>query len=256
MDDSQLLDNVLKFNIKSVKKILSKTNVDTKDSFGTTPLNNLVIATTLFPTFKKNDKAKKMIKFLVESGANVNTKNNFGNRPIHRIKFHDITKTLIDLGADVNVRNGDGKTPLHNVFTAYLKGKIKPLVGKTIAESLVKAGADVNAKDTRGNTPLHVLAVLIKNPVWRPTAKLFAENGADLSIKNNDGQTPMDIGLRPTILKKIFADFGTKPITKDKNSCDKKTVRELRAMASDKKIKGRSKMNKKQLCDVLKLNSN
>ena len=57
-----------------------------------------------------------------------------------------VIKDLINAGADVNKADNFGKTPL---YTAYFNGKLE------VIEVLLKAGADINKVDEEGITPLY-----------------------------------------------------------------------------------------------------
>ncbi|WP_353283762.1 ankyrin repeat domain-containing protein [Wolbachia endosymbiont (group A) of Lypha dubia] len=92
---------------------------------------------------------QKIVRLLVERGADLNAKNNRGETALHLaalVRSRENVKVLIESGADINATSNNKSVPLH---LACLTG------GKGAVEELVKAGADVNARDRYGNSPLY-----------------------------------------------------------------------------------------------------
>jgi serine/threonine protein kinase len=87
----------------------------------------------------------KLVKFLINKGADVNAKDSDGRTPLMETEDLEIAKLLIDRGAAIYVTDNRGRTSL---MEAYNPG---------IAKLLLDKGTDVNAKDDLGNTPLSVL---------------------------------------------------------------------------------------------------
>ncbi|MDR2806825.1 MAG: ankyrin repeat domain-containing protein [Puniceicoccales bacterium] len=94
----------------------------------------------------------KIVRVLLESGANINTKTEEGYTPLHyaaMTRDEALVQEFIKAKADVNVATEDGYTPLH--YAAVTKSF-------EIVCLLIEAGANVNAKAIDGHTPLHYAA--------------------------------------------------------------------------------------------------
>ena len=90
------------------------------------------------PDFWGHKDDADVIKFLIDSGADVNVKDQFGWFPLHHaaslaILDVEILKYLIEKGADVNVLDDDGKTPFDYANDAK-KEILRKAGGKSGAE--------------------------------------------------------------------------------------------------------------------------
>jgi ankyrin repeat protein len=95
----------------------------------------------------------KMIKLLVQGGADVDARNSNGMAALHLAASKsrlDVVTALIELGADVHVQNHHGETPLHSAAAAC-----RPSVD--VFSALIAAGADPAARDREGMSPLATL---------------------------------------------------------------------------------------------------
>jgi uncharacterized protein len=154
----------------------------------------------------------KIVKLLLERGANVNDRDYFGVTPLlDAIDYGnpDIIKLFLDAGAEVNVKPGKrpGYIPLHQAiskagteigsykYEKEKKGKepdpvhIKKLKDKwiDIVETLIKRGANLNLKDEDGRTSVFsaVCSGLIE------LLQLVIKAGADINHKDKEGNTPL-----------------------------------------------------------------
>lgn len=100
----------------------------------------------LFKAIRRKD--EKSVADLLTQVSNYNVKDCNENTPLNVAAHYDnvrILKTLVNSGADVNSKNNFGYTPLHSAL----------LCSETFdaAFYLISQGADVSAKDNRGITP-------------------------------------------------------------------------------------------------------
>ena len=96
-----------------------------------------------------------------------------------------ILKKLIELGANIHAKDVAGYTPLHHCLTS-----VGNSVTLTMARELLRAGADPNTQNRFGCTPL-VEPVTNKN---MEQINLLLEFGADHDIKDNDGISIRTLG--------------------------------------------------------------
>lgn len=92
---------------------------------------------------------EKLVRLLIEKGADVNFRSKLGMTAIYLATQHDaydLTKLLIENGANIDVPSTkDVKSPL---IESTIQGN------KLIVGTLIEAGADVNIKDLEGKTAL------------------------------------------------------------------------------------------------------
>jgi len=101
--------------------------------------------------YAANFEKKDIVRFLVESGADINAKDNlFGFTPLMAAADcgdKDIIEYLIEKGAYIDTKDKNGLTAL---MTATEKGK------ENAIKSLIERGADLNAKGVNGKTALRI----------------------------------------------------------------------------------------------------
>jgi ankyrin repeat protein len=133
----------------------------------------------------------KVVKILLDNGADVNTKDHDGNTALHtaaRKEHFEIVKILLDRSANVNEKNvGVGETALH---MAAKTGNFQ------IVELLFANGAEVNLNNW-GNTLLHAAAETDMVEILRDQFGM-----RDLvNARNNDGSTPLHTRRRVQLLR-------------------------------------------------------
>jgi ankyrin repeat protein len=150
---------------------------------------------------------------LIERGADVSAQNNYGDTPLHVAseKGHvEIAGILIERGADVAAQNIYGYTPLH---LASENGQVE------IADILIEHSADVTAENKGGSTALHLAS---QSPYIQTSPQRFAEvalilleHGADATAQDNDGRTPFDLASSGGVVevKDVLLQHEAKPGT-------------------------------------------
>lgn len=121
---------------------------------------------------------KKLIKFMVDCGADINAEDTNGYTPLFLAVTANkprVVKWLIELGADVDTKSEAGYTPL--TYTALmqmkaLKFRSKRKIDPVIVEYLMKAGADYEEA--------MIIAVKSGNI---PFLEVILNNGADINRK-------------------------------------------------------------------------
>ena len=125
---------------------------------------------------------EKMVRLLLEKGANPFAMTDSGDRPIDMTRYPEVIRLLqeeMDKTYDESEWGDDEddtcefwRSPLHDVESA------------DIVANLVQEGYDVNEQDLNGLTPLH----LARN--GKVACSLLAE-GADLNLRDKNGLTPL-----------------------------------------------------------------
>ena len=100
----------------------------------------------------------KIVKLLIEKGADVNAKDKSRGTPLSRAIFWrksdlEVVKLLTEKGADVNAKVGHLNVPsLYHVIGWTIWAKKLEMV-----KLLIEKGADINSKGGQlGETPLHI----------------------------------------------------------------------------------------------------
>ena len=171
---------------KVLKYIAEGKDLNKEDENGRVPLDYAVLTSTKSNNIKKdNNELYRIMKCLVDNGANVNHNFGMAYTPLHFAAQCDNDKAisyLLDHGAKVNaVAINRGKlTPLH--VTIFMDNNIKA------AKALLEGGADCNLPMEGGITPLH-LAVGSENVEF---VELLLKYKANKNIKDDFGKTPLD----------------------------------------------------------------
>ena len=124
-------------------------------------------------------------EILLQHRSNVQVADKDGNTALHlAVSVFDaprILKQIIDNGADVNAVNACGCTPLHETAAACYYQDFDA----NVALFLLEAGANVDCKDEKGNTPL--LIAMAKG--HEKMACLLIRHGSDVHAANVQGRT-------------------------------------------------------------------
>ena len=207
-----LINSVVNNDFEKVKKLLQYQNkyfnINSKNNYGKTALfyvnkydmanlllykganvnildnnNNTAIINIIgFKINNDNNKEKvKIIKLLIDNGANIHIKNKEGNDAyLHACCYlnYDIIKLLLNRGANINSKNLiTGNTSLMNMFN------------KDIIKLLLNYGININIKNNEGNT---VLMLFCKYNLI-DLIKLLLKYNVDVNNQNNLGETALMI---------------------------------------------------------------
>ena len=131
----------------------------------------------------KNGNAK-LLRLLIEAGANVKKVDRRTNPPLHLAIRHshiECVKLLIEAGADVNKANKDGSTPLS--WAAYFGHS------ECVKLLLAAPGINVNQANKDGDTPLNRAAYKGHSECVK---LLLAAPGIDVKKANKYGWAPLN----------------------------------------------------------------
>jgi len=143
------------------------------------------------------------IECLVNAGADLNLKYDKEEKSrLHLLagtsdtELLKMVKLMIEKGADVNLPDREGRTPLHHAVPARNTGMMK---------FLLEGGAEVDFKDQGGSTPLICVTekMWISDTSPRSSSSeqvvdLLIAHGADINAQRNDGAT----ALAAAVIKK------------------------------------------------------
>lgn len=124
----------------------------------------------------------EMVKYLIEKKANINVINfSLKETPLiwaAKAGNFEIVKYLVENSADINIENIYKQSPL---YIASLGGKLE------VVKYLVENGADVNKKGFSGHTPLSAAT----NGGHLRVAGYLIEKGANVNNRQIEGWTPL-----------------------------------------------------------------
>ncbi|XP_059174822.1 putative ankyrin repeat protein RF_0381 [Physella acuta] len=142
------------------------------------------------PLMKASQKSnmEKVLRSLLQAGADVNNQNNDGESALHLAvccKSILNAKVLLESKSDIDLKTKDGKTPL---FYAILERYLNMII------LLVENNANVNCENNIGNTPLLFLCSDYVNDV--DVIKMLINYGACVNHHNNKGYTPLMVAAK------------------------------------------------------------
>jgi ankyrin repeat protein len=143
----------------------------------------------------------KIVRLLVESGADLETRDAEGDTPLMQAASHgqtEIFKFLLARGASINVREKRGMTPLIAAACACAVATMNSTYD--IMKILVEKGAKVNARTHDGRTALMLAA---GSPDGAPSIKLLLSKGADPMAKDSQGRTALTFAKGSPFPEKI-----------------------------------------------------
>lgn len=190
---------------------------------GTTPLHSALEPYMYRTINQQNDptevrKVTKIVKLLIEHGANVNAHMWGKVLPIHFAAMsgeRTLIKLLIDNGSEIDPKGVDDVTPL------YLAAR----TGSTDAvKLLLDSGADTNAKSASGYTPLMAASIDGDYDV----VKLLVEHGSIIDSADKEGNTPLFMTLKTLLMNyTINAKTPGAEIMRNRLSINTKETKEL-----------------------------
>jgi ankyrin repeat protein len=143
--------------------------------------------------------SKKMVRFLVEQGANPNYSDDYCRFPplFHCIRYgrEMMVRLLLDLGANPDLRDTRGKSSLH--YLVMCLGKLPTAVAAAFARVLLEHGCDVNAADEDGVTPL--MGAVHKRAL--DIVSLLVQEGADVNQCDKKMKTSLAYAVEPAYKK-------------------------------------------------------
>lgn len=138
----------------------------------------------------------KMVRAMIEAGADINLLDAKGCNLVHRAcmnKNPELLSLLLEYGPDLELATGDGQLPIQMVLMQqWGKRDIPEEKCVALIEMLVANGVDVNSQNSDdGQTVLHMCAVNNYLTVARSLLKL----GADPNIACRYNQTPLFLAI-------------------------------------------------------------
>lgn len=176
----------------------------------------------------------KVVKALLDAGANPNVQDNKGRTPLFSSNNVDIIKMLLESEADPDSPSPNGYTRLHiaiqdgkdNIVTVLLNAKANPNLqtdwgeaslhfavkksnsSKNIVKMLLDNGAQPNLQiKYLGKTPLYIA---VEHKVDKDIIKMLLEAGANPNIKNTHGETPYYVAMtqKNDIIEEMLINAG------------------------------------------------
>lgn len=159
-------------------------DVNTQTPYGKTPLMSAASS-----AHHEDAGCIEMLRLLLAAGADVHTVDEDGRTALHHAADEEgrsaakVIKLLLDSGAEVDARTKEGVTPL--MLAAYWNHFLEP------TECLVAAGADIKAQDKHGQSVLshaaspsvHFKTILVPG--------FLLSHGAEINIADKRGWTPL-----------------------------------------------------------------
>lgn len=145
-----------------------------------------------------------LVRFLIESGANVEGTRERGDTPLFWAPNAAIAETLIQAGASLHAKDFAGREPIH-----WAAQFARP----DVIQVLLDHGCDVNVPDTNRHTPLHwatgatgfIGICDMTDPRALDCVRLLVERGADVNACGADGNVPLHgVAVMPEIDQQLI----------------------------------------------------
>lgn len=170
-------------------------DVNLADKDGNAPVGSVSLAS---PADARSDASNRVMKTLVDAGANLKHANKKGEQPIHiyaRMLSPKNVQTIIEQGQKtgkieeyVKAVDLQGGNALHHVAQSN-QYFYHPSDAQEVIESLTKAGIGCNESDNQGQTPLHHAKALRNATV----SQVLLGANACPNCPDNEGKTPIDL---------------------------------------------------------------
>jgi ankyrin repeat protein len=176
----------------------SNTNVDSRDTQGSTPLHYAAISNS-----------ESTARLLLDNRAQIEATDFRGRTPLHYAAKHHaeaIIRLLLDYGAQTKAIDFQGRTPLHYAAKHH---------AEAIIRLLLDHGAQTKANDFQGCTPLHFA---VKNST-EAIVRLLLDRGAQTKATSQDGKTPLHYSAEynAKAVARLLLDHGARTEATDKN---------------------------------------
>ena len=170
----------LKTSLAMVKFYSAKMDIDSRNDAGETPLMTLV------KEEYDPEERIRVVKYLLDKGADINAVDNDGRSPLMKILRNSKAQTemielLLDRGADINTQDKWGVRPLH--FAA--------ITDLDILKLFARRGVDLNSV-TENNESALIGATRYNR---KSTVAFLLDQGVNLNIVDREGKTALNYAL-------------------------------------------------------------